>query len=374
MACRNACPKGAISAVKDEKGFLYPHVDPDKCIDCHLCEQVCAFTKADRNDALPRKAYSFIHKDKKTLLNSTSGGAFTALSDSVLSAGGVVFGAMMDEQFSVRHTEARDRETRDKMRGSLYTQSDTGTVYGQVKECLEMGKEVMFVGSPCQVGGLIGFLRKPYDNLIAVEFLCHGVPNNDFFKAHIHWLEKKYAGKAVWYTFRSKKFAWWPLGIEEITFDNGVRKSTQPVQSYNRFFHSNVSLRPSCLNCTYRKLERCADITIADFWGIEKITGRKNATGASMVLCNTEKGMEFTEKIDRNAVEISEVPFEKVKYRIATKPAKPSKDTVRFWQVYLEKGYEGLTKKYTDTSLKGKILFGAKKIYRKTFLGSHTEK
>jgi coenzyme F420-reducing hydrogenase beta subunit len=367
MGCMNACPKGAISAVKDSDGFFYPHVDQEECIDCHLCERVCGFIKEDRDQSNPIKAYSLIHKNREVLSNSTSGGAFTALSDMVLKQGGVIFGACMNEQFDVAHIEAEDPGTRDGMRGSIYVQSYTGDTYSKVKNYLEQGRHVLFVGTPCQVGGLMSFLQNPYENLIGVEFLCHGVPNNDFFKAHIRYLEEKYSGKAKGYTFRSKKYAWWTHGIEEITFEDGRQKAAKAVQAYNAFFHSNVSLRPSCLNCTYRRIERSADITIADFWGIERITGKKNTTGVSMLFGNTEKGLAFIESLDRNEAEISEVPFEKVKYRIATKPAKPSKSPDDFWKLYHESGYKALVGKYTDTSLLGGVRFGLKRLFAKYF-------
>lgn len=309
MACRNICPSNAILVKKDEKGFLYTNVDLGKCINCHLCEKVCGFVKEDRSAFETKKAYSLIHKDKDVLLNSTSGGAFTALSDVILAYGGVVFGAAMDEKFDVSHVEATDKETRDKMRGSLYVQSNIGTSYSKVKKYLEKGRCVLFIGTPCQVGGLMAYLKKPYENLIGVEFLCHGVPNNDFFKEHIKYLERKYSGKAKRYTFRSKKFAWWTHGIEEVTFSDGRSKATKAVQAYNSFFHSNISLRPSCHNCSYRRMERSADITIADFWGIEKITGKRNRTGVSLLLGNTEKGTAFIESIDKSEALISEIFF-----------------------------------------------------------------
>lgn len=367
MACANICPAGAISAVKDEDGFLYPRVDAGKCVECGLCEKACGFGGENHAYSAPAKAWSLIHRDRDVLMNSTSGGAFTALSDAVLAKGGVVFGACMNETFDVRHIEAADPATRDSMRGSLYVQSDTGDTYRRVKAYLEQGKPVMFVGTPCQGGGLLSFLQKPYENLVVVEFLCHGVPGNDFFKQHIAFLEKKYSAKAKWYTFRSKRYAWWTHGIEEIEFEDGTRKATQAVQAYSHFFQSGISLRPSCLHCTYRRIERAADITIADFWGIEKLTGKRSSTGVSMLLGNTEKGVALIEALDAKAAEIAEVPFEKVKYRIQTKPAKPSKDPEAFRRLLHERGYEAVVDKYTDTSLKAAVRFALRKLSAKQF-------
>ncbi len=369
MACMKICPVGAISIKKDSNGFLYPQVDEEKCVECHLCEKTCAFNNVNRNKCIPTKAFSLIHKDKTILRNSTSGGAFTALSDLVLRNGGVIFGACMNKEFDIQHIEASDTFVRDSMRGSIYAQSNMETSYDKVKSYLDQGKQVLFVGTPCQVGGLLKFLQKPYDNFIGVEFLCHGVPNNDFFKEHIRYLEKKYSKKAKRYTFRSKKYAWWTHGIEEITFEDGKQKSDKSVQAYNSFFHSNMSLRPSCLNCTYRSYERTADITIADFWGIEKITGKTNNAGVSLLLANTPKGVSFIQAINPNEVEIEEIPYEKVKFRIATKPAKARRDPEEFWKLFQEKGYAELVNKYTDTSIVGGARFWLKRLFAKRSWG-----
>lgn len=367
LSCMNACPTGAISSKKDENGFIYPQINSEKCIECNLCEKVCGFNRENRSQNTPLKAYSLVHKDRTVLHKSTSGGAFTAFSDMILSKGGVIFGAAMDESFIVSHIEATDVATRDKMRGSLYVQSNTGTSYSKVKDYLEEGRKVLFVGTPCQTGGLKTFLRKPYDNLFLIEFLCHGVPNNDFFKEHVRYLEKKYSGKATWYTFRSKKYAWWTHGIEEITFEDGRKKATKLVQAYNSLFHSNVSLRPSCLNCTYRSQERSADITIADFWGIEKVSGEKNKTGISLVLGNTKKGISLIEAVAQNDATIVEIPYEKVRFRIATKPARARINLEDFWKLFHEKGYEEIVHRYTDNSLLARMRFGLKRFFARFF-------
>lgn len=365
MACVNICPSCAISISKDKDGFIYPAVDSEKCVECHLCEKICGFNPENQSKSIPIKAFSLVHKDRTTLRSSTSGGAFTALSDIVLKNGGIIFGACMNDQFDVKHVEAGDSTLRDSMRGSIYVQSNIGNTFSKVKDYLEQGRQVLFVGTPCQVGGLMNFLQKPYMNLIGVEFLCHGVPNNDFFKAHIKFLEDKYSENAKWYTFRNKKYAWWTHGIEEITFKGGKQKSSKAVQAYNSFFHSNLSLRPSCLNCTYRSYERTADITIADFWGIEAVTGKKNTAGVSLLLANSAKGYDFIHSINQNEVDLEEIPFEKVRFRIATKPAKAKRDPEAFWKLFHEKGYVELVNVYTDTSIIGRVRFWIKKTVSK---------
>lgn len=368
LACMNICPVGAIEKVKDENGFIYPKVNKEKCIECHLCEKVCDFNSQNRKEKEIKDAYALIHNNNKDIINSTSGGAFTALSDIVLKKNGTVFGTIMDKDFNIYFTEANDIENRNKMRGSKYSQSDPDLIYKKVKESLDSEKEVMFVGTPCQVGALKSFLQKDYGNLLAVEFLCHGVPNNDFLKAHIAYLENKYNKKAINYTFRSKKYTWRAPGIEEITFEGNKTKAGIDIQVYRDYFLKNMSLRESCYNCTYRKYTRVSDITIADFWGFDKIMGEKNFKGASLVLVNSEKGIKVINELDVKEVKLTKVPFEKIKNNISIHSIKSSVDTKEFWQTYKNLGYKGLVNKYSKNNIKEKAKFVVKKEVRK-FIG-----
>ena len=38
-ACLNICPKHAIYMKQDEKGYLYPEIRKDSCVNCRLCER-----------------------------------------------------------------------------------------------------------------------------------------------------------------------------------------------------------------------------------------------------------------------------------------------------------------------------------------------
>ena len=42
-ACKNICPKNAITMVMDSEGFLYPQIDEKLCVNCGMCKKVCAF-------------------------------------------------------------------------------------------------------------------------------------------------------------------------------------------------------------------------------------------------------------------------------------------------------------------------------------------
>lgn len=367
LACANACPKDAIRTVTDENGFLYPCVDAQLCVDCGLCEKVCDFTQKKQAVHAPQQAISLIHKDPNVVRNSTSGGAFTALSDYVLQQGGVVVGAAMDECFTVSHRVAQNASQRDAMRGSIYVQSDIRDSYRQVRDALKEKKKTMFVGTPCQAAGLKSFLGKDDENLLVVEFLCHGVPNNEFFKAHIAFLEKEYGKKITGYSFREKRYGW-TARIEQMTLEGGKTLATKLMQAYTRFFYYGVSLRPSCRNCAYRQLERAADLTMGDFWGIEKLTGKKNEKGVSLIFANTPKGIWWVQQLQDSSV-LQQYPIQTLQNKISTKSAPSRWDPEAFWLLYREKGYGALVRKYYKISRKGKLQFALKKLGRRLLWG-----
>ena len=188
MACESKCPKKAISSVENIHGFIVPRIDESLCINCGLCIEVCDFKKKEsesRFSQVKENAYALVIKDKEILNNSTSGGAFTALSDIVLSKGGYVVGAVWGEDFTLHHRITNEVHIRNKMRGSKYVQSNTAGLFSSVKDYLEKGNLIFFTGTPCQCAGLKSYLHKDYVNLYIMDFLCHGVPNNRLFKEHI---------------------------------------------------------------------------------------------------------------------------------------------------------------------------------------------
>lgn len=367
MACASVCPQQAISKTENDKGFIVPVIDDAKCINCGLCLKVCDFKKIPKTESNIEKAYSLVVNDKNVLQNSTSGGAFTALSDVVLSHSGCVVGSIMDDDFAIRHVVATNKEDRDKMRGSKYVQSNTHGTWEQVKDMLSKGKEVLFTGTPCQCAALKSFLGKDYDNLIIVDFLCHGVPNNKMFKEHIQYLNDYYKTPSVGFSFRNKVYGWDSYnGINMLS--NGKSKSKWINQIYYSFFVGNLSLRPSCHHCPYRSLNRLSDITVGDFWGIEKLTGQKNREGVSLVLAHSEKGMALVEKT-KESCQVREYPTESVFFRVSLAPSKPNAKCDAFWNTYLERGYAGVARKYFNNSHKNRIKFEVRKIAKKLRIG-----
>ena len=183
-ACVQKCPKHCVSLKEDEEGFLYPVVNVDKCIDCGLCEKVCPVLNQDKKHE-PIGVYAAKNKNDETRKNSSSGGVFTLLAENVIKRGGVVFGARFDERWEVVHDYVEDKEGISKFRGSKYVQSTIGDNYLKAEQFLKAGRKVLFSGTPCQIAGLKHFLRKDYDNLLTVDFICHGAPSPGVFRTFL---------------------------------------------------------------------------------------------------------------------------------------------------------------------------------------------
>lgn len=313
-ACVDVCAHKAITLKEDIEGFWYPVIDSEKCINCGLCEKVCPelnIASLKKNDyPKPAKTIAAIHKNMKVRWDSTSGGAFTALAEAMYRQGGYVSGAIYNDDFSVRNYISNNPEDLAKLRSSKYLQSKAEGVYAEIRTLLRKGEKVLACGTPCQMAALRSFLRKDYDNLIIVDFICRGVNSPKVYRKYLDSLERKYDGKVVYVKAKNKELGWRNL-TRKVVFDNGkVYYGVKMEDDFRRGYHTNVFCRPSCYTCQYKGFPRIADITIADYWGIEKIDKNlDNNIGTSMILLNSNKGIEFFELI-KNDIEYKETTFE----------------------------------------------------------------
>lgn len=294
-ACRSICPVGAISMQKDELGFRYPSVDANVCIDCGLCESVCGFSqKADGQVCQLENlsVYAACHEDCEIVSESRSGGVFTSLSDMILDQGGVVYGAAFDKDFSVKHIRAVSREDRNRMRGSKYVQSYLNDAFSQVKSDLESGRSVLFTGTPCQVAGLKSYIPASLqERLLTVDFVCHGTPSPAVWNDYLKYRSKDVDFNEV--QFRDKQSCGWKAHVESFKDRNNEKKL---YRTYSMMFYTETMHRDSCYVCPYNIQQRCSDITISDFWGIDQISQMfEVSSGVSMIVCRTDKGIKAFE-------------------------------------------------------------------------------
>ncbi len=306
-ACRNICPCDSISMQLDDEGFIYPQIDESTCSSCGQCERVCP-TVGQMNDLRERemhRVFALRHLDEGILLESTSGGAFSALAEVFCGTSGYVAGAVLGKDFTVKHQLINISIGIDRFRKSKYLQSDVGLLYRQIQELLKAGTRVLFSGTPCQIAGLKAFLRNIPENLLLVEIICHGIPSQNFFNKYREAMEKKYHAALCQLDFRNntRKRAWKDSQII-LYFENGkkYRCSANYDDPFIHGFHAAFCQRPSCYCCSFVSMQRCADITIGDFWGIETVLPSwDDGKGVSLLLCNNEKAQALLPEIKRIA-------------------------------------------------------------------------
>lgn len=294
-ACANRCPVDAIRMEWDEEGFYYPKVDETTCIYCGKCTAACpALNPRSVNEKEP-DCYA-AYADDEIRAVSSSGGIFTLAAEEVLDQGGVVAGAAFDENFRVAHTIVDNRADLGKLRSSKYVQSTTDFVYREVEKYLKEGRPVLFSGCGCQVGGLYGFLGKDYDNLFTIDLMCHGGPSPKVFQKYLKEVHK---GKQVTYvSFRDKDYFGWSTEMTVKYADGGIYRKLRGEDPYYRAFLPCLSVRPHCQICSYSRLPRQGDMTLADFWGVQKYNPAfTDGKGTSILVTNNQKGRDMLEKI-----------------------------------------------------------------------------
>lgn len=297
-ACANICPKKCIELEEDECGFEYPHVFRAACVNCGLCENVCPLMKDEEqfpNEIL--SVYAGWNKDEEVRMASTSGGIFSALANCILEEGGCVAGAEYFSPDRIRHTIISQKCDVSRLRQSKYAQSQTGWIYQDVKQALKRGK-VLFCGTPCQVSGLLSYLGGKTENLYTMDFICRGVNSPRAYREWLKEIEKEYGKKVekVWFKYKEDGWKKSPK-CTRIEFGNGdyiVLKGEENA-FMTGYLGPNLFIRPSCGDCIFKGIKRVSDITVGDFWGIEKELD--DDRGTSLLLVNSSRGEELIQSI-----------------------------------------------------------------------------
>ena len=355
-ACVSICSNKAITMQPDGLGFLYPVVDVDKCVQCGLCEKVCAFNinySKEENLKEP-DVYAVRHKNISEIERSRSGAMFVVLSDWILDNSGVIYGVGYTEHFRVVHKRALTKEERDEFRGSKYVQSDLNTILVQVRDDLKKGLYVLFSGTPCQTSGLFSFLsllRIDMSKLYLVDIVCHGVPAPYFWRDYLSYIEQKQGMKAISVNFRDKTKSGWASHKESFTFDNGV------TYAYTYTFYQNIMFRHSCGVCHFANYQRPSDITIADFWGWERVDSifNEDNKGVSLVLLNSVKGrnlfQQVKDKLNYIKTDMEHCMQPNLQHPTAIHPKRDA-----FERDYMKYGFVYVGKKYGDLGWRNRIM------------------
>lgn len=362
-ACQQVCSHSAIEMHFDAEGHSYPIVDASKCIDCGLCDRVCPMLHKERIpsdltlETLP--VFAVYNKDEEVRKRSTSGGLFSLLADYVISKGGIVFAARFDEKYHILHSGFDSLKDIDVFRGSKYAQSELGDAFRQIKQALK-SRLVLFVGTPCQVAGLKGYLVKEYDNLYTCDFICMGISSSVMWE---EYLDEYWKGHKIDKIFFKDKRAGWHQWKMLVQYDGN--KDYLRDGMLDPFFHkylTHLSFRPSCFQCPFRTCKRMSDFTIADCWGIDKCKPEfDDNKGCTTIILQTEKAIHLydsiKDKLHTTSYSINDVqqynPY-------ITRQIEPNPDRSVFMGIYAKKGFRAAARKYRYKE-KNYLLKGIKK-------------
>ena len=300
-ACVNICPVQCIVMRRDREGFDYPVANHDICIGCGKCDAVCPVL----NPGEPVEPLSaMVARSDEYRAESTSGGIFPILAEKVISKGGLVYGAVMNDDMTVGHADASDMAGVQVMRGSKYVQSDLYSVFEEIRDELEGGRQVLFSGTPCQVAGLGSYLGKRYEGLVTVDFACHGVPSPGLWEKYVDALGKTGEGSLESVCFRDKSSSWMHYSFSYVL--RGGRKISSPYMKdpYMALFAQDMTLRPSCYDCVCKAGRSGSDLTLADLWSVaQSAPGFNDDRGVSLILANTVKGRDMLDGVKGMAVD-----------------------------------------------------------------------
>ena len=330
-ACEQLCAHHAIEMKPNKEGFLSAYINREKCVNCGLCQNRCP-QNALIQKSEPLMSLAVRDRDDMELVVSASGGAFAAAARMILQRGGVVIGAAYHDDMTVGHFIVERLENLHKVQSSKYVQSNTEATYSQVKALLINGREVLYSGTPCQIGGLRAYLRKEYANLYTMDLICHGVASPKLFAKYLIWLGGKMKGKIIGYDFRDKSCGW---GLDYMS-KTKTKTKTKPstLDPYYYHFLEGTTYRECCYRCNYCTKARVGDITIGDYWGVEKEHPEfYSAKGVSCFLVNSEKGMRLWNLI-KSEFYFLESTFEQVA-RANHNLSHPTKRTSRRDSIYL---------------------------------------
>lgn len=298
-ACANACPVTAIKMQSDDEGFQYPKINYDSCINCNLCERICPVLAGQKRYAerlAEPKAKAAWTRNPEVRFMSTSGGLFTELARAFLKEDGFVAGAIYNDKFQVEHCLTDNIAGIEKLRQSKYVQSNKKDIFKQVSAKLKQDQRVLFVGAPCEVGGLYNFLGKDYSQLITIDYICLGANSPKIYNSFLEMLRQQYHSEITRVWFKNKEKGWNSF-CTRVDFANG--KCYLKNRRHDYFMRGYIGrkkyyTRPACTRCRYKTIPRQADITLADFWGIANLDPKLDEDlGTSAVLLNSKKGCEL---------------------------------------------------------------------------------
>lgn len=355
--CETVCPRNAISVKLDIRGFYRPVVNNEKCINCNNCNRVCPINNQPEIYG-PTEAFAF--QNTNTVRNdSTSGGFFNAIASKIIDDGGIVCGAAFDEKMILRHVIVDSKSDLSPLQRSKYVQSSTVGIYKIIKQYLDNGRKVLFVGVGCQAAALRNYLSTN-ENLIIIDLVCYGVPSSGLFQDWIEYLDKKYC-KVIDVRFRDKTYGYASPNVR-VLFENGKYiESCRDSNMYTDLFFRHLSVRESCYNCRFKTVDRTSDITLGDLWSIGMFDKNKDDNiGTTVVFAHTEKGRLLCKEICQMKIDTDKIVS--IDSRKMVECISPANGVNGFWKKYQEDGFESMIALYVRNTTKSKMKYTIKTV------------
>jgi coenzyme F420-reducing hydrogenase beta subunit len=294
FACKQVCPKNAITISVDNMGFCYPEIDDIKCVNCGKCHSVCHVCSKITSSTETKKIYRY-KGPEKVRLESSSGGFFTLIASFLLSKGYHVVGVVFDEDYYGAHYEITDSFDRIKlMRKSKYIEAKLNDVYKDSKKILQNGGKILFTGIPCHIAGFLKYLNGKYSNqIVTLDLLCFGNGSSYLYKCSLaKFVENNQKNGVVEKVdFRHKPFCEGSHTVMDILI--GKELYSMPANSFPYYYGyvNRLVFRNSCYKCIYNKINRITDFTIGD------VPGDHDPLGENLVLCNSQKSLDIIQCI-----------------------------------------------------------------------------
>jgi NAD-dependent dihydropyrimidine dehydrogenase PreA subunit len=294
-ACIAICPAKALKFGSDDDGFYKPVIDGAECLNCGKCLQMCPFNNPKYNNTANPQCYAFTGTPE-TESTSTTAGGFQVMARHFLQNGGKVVGAAWGKDLRVEHVMVDNTADLPKLYKSKYVQSFTGDIYAQTKRALDKGEKILFSGVPCQIAGLYATLGKEYSNLWTAGLVCNHQPSPRHF---LNWTREKFGkDNLLRFDFRAKGES----GNSALHYYYCCKDGKKGIVAWDqdifiKGFLSQIGKGGHCEACPFAKLPRQEDLTLADFWGIEKYEPKYKEKTTQAALVNNEKGRELLDII-----------------------------------------------------------------------------
>jgi len=369
QACADICPVNAIIFKYDIWGEGKAETKSELCVNCGLCDKICPNNTIN---LYPEQDKVYAIVSNKNHHTGSSGGVFYELASNFINDGGVVFGAAFDENLKLIHKKAVHPEELTKLCKSKYIHSDMSGVYKEIKECLKNGHKVMFVGTPCQVSAVKNIFSDKYsENILLVDFLCHGTGTQKVFDICVRSEEKKLGGKITNFQFRAKTRKAEHSFKYKLTKD-GKAKNISGYAFEFPYYYSYLKytiFSDYCYSCKYAQKQRVGDITLGDFWKIQNYNKKlRDKNGVSMICINSQKGREFFEQIEKKC-SIYEYPLEycSENNEAFNKPVDFPKRKKELINILSLKGEEELVKEMSCKKIRKQIIYANTPKFVKNF-------